>query len=354
MRTWNDLDEHEQQRAVRHFEIINEAVPVGGQCDYHETAAEFGLDEHHESTRRALRKRRDVTNSEPEINVPMPEMTGGIEHVQQAFIEYQKAIEQARSELIQESVDLTIDDDRPVGIAFPSDWHIGDIGTDHELLQEHCAVLADTDGMNTIVGGDAVNNFIHPKITDAARADLPPDMQYRWAASLFKILKPLAVNYGNHDQWTEQFAGINALADIATQQAAICTASGAEMRLRIGSQTYIAYRQHRYRYGSSFNLTHTVKRLWEMGPCDFDIGIVDHQHVPAIEMFYKHARPKVAIRAGTYKTRDAWARDKGFYGARIGVPIVFLWPDRWHMQAWPQVDDVAGACKYLEYLRQNS
>jgi len=64
MRTWNDLTEIEQQRAVGHFEIINQDVPEGGQCDYRETAIEFGLDPKDESTRRALRKRREPAESD--------------------------------------------------------------------------------------------------------------------------------------------------------------------------------------------------------------------------------------------------------------------------------------------------
>lgn len=63
MRVWNDLTEIEQSAAVKHFEVVNESVPEGGQCDYRETAIEFGLDPKDESTRRALRKRREPAES---------------------------------------------------------------------------------------------------------------------------------------------------------------------------------------------------------------------------------------------------------------------------------------------------
>jgi len=74
--------------------------------------------------------------------------------------------------------------------------------------------------------------------------------------------------------------------------------------------------------------------------------------MPSVEPFYKHGELKIAVRAGTYKVYDGWARSQGFYGARVGVPVVFFWPDTWRMQVWPQIDDLAGAVEYLAWLRR--
>jgi len=169
---------------------------------------------------------------------------------------------------------------------------------------------------------------------------------------LIELLEPDAVRHGNHSEWTAQFSGVDMLAEIAAKQNVICTASGVEIRYHVGRQVYKLFIQHKYRYGSSFNLTHTVKRLWEMGLCDFDIGVVEHQHVPAMEPFVKHGQEKLAIRPGTYKTRDSWAQKQGFYGAKIGVPIVFLWPDEKRMEMRAPIGNVEGSCEYLEWLRR--
>jgi len=345
MPTWGQLTESERVQVT--LDRVN-------GTDLNEIWAQYNIT-NPESAARRIRGRINTLRQQLNVSSPEPGQAAENEPVQRmlnAFIQYQHAINAIRSERVVDNLDITIHDDKPTAFAFPADWHVGATGTDHELLIEHCEMMGRTVGLHTIIGGDIIENMIHPKIVEQSGADMPPDAQYEVVAYLMGLAKPDAVAHGNHSDWTMQFAGVDMLAEIAGEQNVVCTADGAEIGLHVGKQLYTVYRQHKYKYNSSFNLTHSVKRLWEMGICDFDIGIVEHHHVPAMEPFYKHAKLRYAIRTGTYKTRDDWARRQGFFGVRVGVPIVFLWPNEWRMQLWPAMDDVAGACKYLEYLRQ--
>lgn len=348
MPKWDELSEAERNAAATMRLNGAEYAEVWQRYDVTNT----------ESAGRKLRKRvaklRTQQRETPKPVATLPRAADG-EALAAAFIEWQRAVK-AHMERngAATQVDVRIDDDKPIGIALPADRHIGDIGTDLELQIEHAKALGATDGMYTFEGGDGVNNFINPKIVDNGKHDASPEIQYEIYAYILSLVKPVLVAHGNHDQWTNTIAGYDALAQLARRMQCVCTSAGAEIDVHVGSQRYVFYRSHKYRYNSSFNHTHAVKRMWEMGNVDFDVGIIDHNHVPAIEAFWKHRKLKIAIRAGTYKTNDEWARSQGFHGARIGVPILLLWPDEWRIEPWPNVEDVQGACDYLTYLRSSA
>lgn len=57
---WTDLSDADKDAAGEHFASINAEIPAGSECVYGPTYRAFDLDDN-ESTRRQLRKRRDVT-----------------------------------------------------------------------------------------------------------------------------------------------------------------------------------------------------------------------------------------------------------------------------------------------------
>lgn len=267
------------------------------------------------------------------------------------FLHMQRAYQ--RLTQVETEATLEIEEERPFAVAFPADLHIGGFGTDHEALFAHAKQMAQADGLYVVLGGDAYDNMINPKIVDHSMPSIPPGSQLVLLAYYCNLLgdKLLAVCDGNHDAWSRTVAGLDGMQWLADKVKTLHAGAACLLRLRCAGAEYAVARTHKYRYSSSFNLTHTVKRLWEMGPWDFDVGIVEHQHVPALEPFVKHGIEKLALRPGTYKVNDGYALANGFFGSRIGVPIAYFWPGEKRM-AWQPSWDLGQCLEYLGWLRR--
>lgn len=271
-----------------------------------------------------------------------------------AFMAWQAAINRLRAASVVDELDYRIDDDLPVGLAFVADRHIGSLHTDHVTMLAHVELLAATPGMYVIEGGDAVDNMaLLTKLAFETRGDMPPDMQYTVYRDILTKLGPrlVCVAHGNHDAWTKRYGGVDVLADIAARVNTVCTEESATIRVDVAGAVYTIMRQHKPRFNSYLNPAHAIIRMWETCDQDFNIGCQDHQHVPYAEEFVKHGRVHIAIRGGTYKTMDPWARARGYYGAKIGVPVVLLWPKEWRMELARGVSNLEDACAYLTMLR---
>jgi len=270
----------------------------------------------------------------------------------QKMIELQKA--QASLVRKRHELHVRVDTDRPIGVAFLSDMHIGNTGTDHEQLLKHVDLIARTPGMYCILGGDAVDNFILSKLVSAAQKDMVrPMVQYRLLEDVLRRLdgKVLAVGDGNHTAWTELLADIDEVGRIARKFKVFHTGQFGIVRLYVNDIEYVIYRQHKGRFNSSFNATHTVKQAWRLGPENWDVGIGEHNHVPTIEPFYGHGEKKVAIRTGTYKVYDEYAMRMGFWGVRIGVPVVIFRHDKKLLYVPDFLDDFELCVEYLAFIR---
>ena len=123
------------------------------------------------------------------------------------------------------------------------------------------------------------------------------------------------------------------------------------MALQLPGITYRVKFRHQYRYNSSFNQVHVVKRLWEMGDDPFDVGVVCHHHEAAIEQFSKHGLPIWGARPGSYQLTGTWARRIGFPLARPTCPTFILFPDERQVVGFADVRQAAG---YLTWLRSAS
>ncbi len=332
---WNELREDEKRDVAEFF--------IQSGRSYGATFLKFiGIDRTASSERKIRQWARKITE-------PI-----AAKEVLETYMDYQAALSALRKEQSSDFVDVFIDDEKPVGIAFVADRHIGNPGTDHETMIAHNKLLSVTPGMYVMEGGDGVDNFIVPKLAHAGRGGLDPAAQYSVYATMLQELgdKLLCVSHGNHDLWTQTYGGVDMLAEIVKNTPAVCTAQGAEIHLTVGNVTYSIYRQHKARFNTYMNPLHACVRAWETCSVDADIVVVDHQHVPYIGEFLKHGKQHMGIRGGTYKVRDEWAKSGGYFGASIGVPIIYLWPDKRRMQRAPDMEDLAGSCEYLGWLRK--
>jgi hypothetical protein len=235
---------------------------------------------------------------------------------------------------------------RPIGICFPSDLHIGNEYTDHRQIIKDFDLINSCPYLFAYLGGDGTDNFVIPKLAHAARGDLVrPSTQWLFYRYLVKKLLPslLAVGDGNHTAWTFKLSDLDgtliALRDFPT----LYTYEGGYLDLTLdsgdGRQTYTIFRKHRPRFGSAFNLTHTVKRLYEQGRRAFDVGVIEHQHSPVFESFNVHSQERIAIRTGTYKVFDPHAEEYGYYGGGHGVITVVFFPNERRMVPFRRLEE---------------
>ncbi len=347
MPIWQELTEGDRLTAVQ--------MRAGGDS-FADIAQHFGIINVDGMARKVRGRLHTMKSHGADLAMPVAPTPGEIlqQGAMDAFMAWQTAINRLRAASVVDELDYRIEDDLPVGLAFVADRHIGSLHTDHVTMLAHVELLAATPGMYVMEGGDAVDNMALPmKLSAETRGDMPPDMQYTVYRDILIRLGPrlVCVAHGNHDQWTQRYGGVDVLADIAARVNTVCTEESATIRVDVAGAVYTIVRQHKPRFQSYMNPAHAVIRLWETCDQDFDIGCLDHQHVPYAEEFVKHGRARIAIRSGTYKIFDAWSKARGYYGARIGVPVVYLWPKERRMELARTKLDLEQACNYLTMLR---
>ena len=142
-------------------------------------------------------------------------------------------------------------------------------------------------------GGDQIDNHIKHKSAIMAARSQPGD-QYRLLEYYLSILgtRCLLMVSGNHENWSNQFAGVDVLKTLAKQQQIFYAPDEAWLEVEIGEQRYTVAMRHQYRMNSSFNQTHSVKQWLRHGEREFDIGCIGHHHEAAIEQtLYRRAVP---------------------------------------------------------------
>lgn len=262
----------------------------------------------------------------------------------------------------------TIEIDKPVAIIFPSDLHVGAPGTAHYQIRDDFRRIAQHPGIYAYLGGDWGNNYIIPKLMTAGLNDTfaAGDEQREIIIYLVQQLvqsKPdgsqtiLAWGDGNHDNWLRKMANLDTRLIMLAEIAHLYAGQGSVMGLQVGSQDYRVFRRHRQRWSSVFNHAHAVVAEYQRGPFEFDIGVIEHQHMSHYALFDGKERTdgktdRVAVRPGTYKLTDPHAEEHGFYYSSSELISVILWPDRFRMQpvkGLHQVIDLLDAVRREEH-----
>jgi hypothetical protein len=284
----------------------------------------------------------------PVITSPMPARRSGAEAWEWAEREAEKSVERALSERF---VDVTISDDRPIALSFISDQHISTSGpVQLRAMREDAELITRTDGLYAVLGGDGIDNHIKHRAAMVGGASAPAHEWKLYDHYLSTLRdKILALVSGNHDDWTRDEAGVDMVALLAERNAVHYCPDEAILRLNHNGILYRAGMRHQYRYGSSFNLTHAVKRWWEMGMDPWDIGVIGHHHEAAIEPFVKHGRRIWAARPGSYQVTSGYTRRYGFNHSKPTCPTFILFPNTHHIRGF---GDVWEAADYLGYVRE--
>lgn len=260
-----------------------------------------------------------------------------------------------KKSMSQKEANINITTDKPFAIAFSSDWHLGSSGTDYVSFLKHTELITKVPNLLVAALGDLGDNFVQTsKKGGMFSALFPPGDQQDLIKEIFKELGNNVIfkTSGNHDNWTYLETGIDAARYMfLNSEKAPYLREGGGINITVnGEIEYRIYAKHKYRYNSSFNLTHTVKRMFEkVSP--FDVGVIAHHHTPAIEQVSRwegrYKKEPIFIRTGSYKIDDKWAREQGFVDAAIGVPTVVFWPNEKRMVPFRRIED---AVLFLESL----
>lgn len=249
----------------------------------------------------------------------------------------------------QESTDQEITTDLPIGIAFLSDQHIGNVGTHHMLVKATLDWVLNTPFLFCTLNGDVIDNFVsHSHETGRYEQALRPKDQKRLAAWLAEQLSPrlIAVTGGQHEFFEERVSDFDSAEYFAHKGNAAYLGAGGAITLKVGQQTYRIGMWHRYRGNSIYDKNADAKRLCrEHGP--FAITVTGDKHEPAISYCLEQDEFRVFVRGGTCKLEDRYAKSLGYQG-RVGTPLVILWPDE--RKFWVTLD-FEGGCQYLRFLR---
>ena len=222
-------------------------------------------------------------------------------------------------------------------------------------MREDAELIRDTSGLYAVLGGDGIDNHIKHRSAVINSASVPGN-EYRLYAHYLRMFgtKLVAAISGNHDDWTHDLGGVDVVSMLAERERLFYAPDYLQLSVVIQSvdgdqrQEYQVRIRHQYRYNSSLNNTHGMKRMWEMDERDFDIGVLCHLHEPAMEPFKKHGEWRWAFRPGSYQVTSGHSRRYGYNFSQPTCPTVILHPTKREMIGFL---DVRQAASYLKYLR---
>ncbi len=157
-----------------------------------------------------------------------------------------------------------------------------------------------------------------------------------------------------HDLWSLKIDDFDLTEYLAKHGNAIYLGSGGDLYLEIGKVTYKVRMRHKYRYNSADNPTHTVKKMFEKDG-GFDVGVVSHNHISAIEESTKTGLDgtlkRIFLRSGSYKAKDRYSKQLGFMDGQVSVPTVLFNPHTRDMRGFQNLEE---GIQYLNFLNKQT
>lgn len=252
----------------------------------------------------------------------------------------------------------TIPTDRPIGLVFMSDVHIGSSAIDREALDEHLNLIeANKDALWIMKGGDWWDNFPQG-FKDAgapAGAALSPGEQVSEVENILdrfdkQIVASIA---GNHDKMLAKKAGIDIDYFIYRGRSFPHLPEGGIIELTVGQQMYLILWKHEYRFNSYQNDTHAHKQMRRILCPTADIVTLEHLHKGTVESALHGGvygqDPVVYAQSGTYKIVDPFSMYKYKPGQVSPITIV-VFPDQKKMVAFNGRDAISDALALMNGL----
>lgn len=124
------------------------------------------------------------------------------------------------------------------------------------------------------------------------------------------------------------------LKKMAQERGILYHAHELNIRLIHGDVAYHLSIRHKRRGNSNIDPSRVVKKMWDDGECDFDIGVIGHHHTPSVVPFTRHGIERWSVRPGAYKIIDTFGEMCGFPRERPTSPMIILDPKTRDIQAF--------------------
>lgn len=201
--------------------------------------------------------------------------------------------------------------DGPFAVTFFGDPHVDDDGTDLELLEGHVRIVKSTKGMFGACVGDIQNNWTGRLAHLYGQQSTSAAESWKLVEWFVNEIPWLFLVGGNHDMWSG--AG-DPLMWMTRQVGVRYQGNGVRIGLNPPSKREIRVNcRHDFQGHSQFNAAHAPQKAAQMGWRDH-ILICGHRHIAGYGPVVDPATGLIshAIRVGTYKRYDAFAKTKGF------------------------------------------
>ena len=226
-------------------------------------------------------------------------------------------------------VEISIDTDRPVAIAFLSDLHLGNAGIDYELLKETGEVIKEHPLAYCITGGDITDSLFF----DYGEEVLNMQEQYVYMSKLLAWIGSeniLAGVSGNHDQWSRK-QGVTNYIEFTNHTQRPLLRGVSFIDLKVGEIPYRLLVAHRFRGESMYNPTHQESRA-NRELQGADIIMAAHAHKAGESFIYQPeygggTRKITLINGKTFKKLDGYGKDQGYIpisGEALGCNWIIL------------------------------
>lgn len=249
----------------------------------------------------------------------------------------------------------TIDANKPIGLSFLGDWHIGSPHTDYERLYGDIEFIKANPRLYCCISGDRTDMFV-PGFKDAAAVThqlLPGDLQLDAMEAILKELGDsiVAAIGGNHDNMARKKTGIDTERWVRRGMKFSYMPHGGLLTLTVGRETYKILWKHHYRFNSAMNQFNSHHRMLELLEPTADLVVTEHEHNPGMESIEKGSgaasRTVINIRTGAYKVDDGYSMD--YFKAGVPAPqTVILYPDRHKIVALHGTESMRDAGIYLK------
>lgn len=264
------------------------------------------------------------------------------------MMELQEAEQKLDTKQVKASI--RIDDNKPIAVAYWSDWHLGGKGTDYKAFQQDLNMIRDTEGLYFIGGGDYKDNYISgthvggnfEQIVQPGMQDMIVQRQMQKLAD-----KTIALVRGCHDSWDKKQGDKDFLTTLCDITNSINLWHGGEITLKLEEQEYIWRVRHKYPNQSKINFENSMRRLIEtQGPCD--VAAEAHLHNEYSMTRHINGRYSILLRGGSYKIWDEHGQQLAGYKGKEGIPVVIMYPNKHHALNFDTLED---AILHLKALR---
>ena len=289
---------------------------------------EFGTTFSYDQVRNHLRRHPRYKRSQIQYEDKREFTQQDVAHFINAMISLQEAKEKINTK--QTKATIRINEDKPVGVAYWGDWHIGAAGVNYRLFDEDLNKIRDTEGLYFIGSGDYKDNYISgTHVGGNFEQVIQPGMQDIAVKHYMEQVgeKCLALIRGCHDDWDKKQGDKDFLATLCEATDSVNLWHGGELTIKLGDEAYLWRCRHKYKFQSALNVENAMRRIMEMqGPCD--VAAEAHLHNGYVLKRHLMGDYRVMLRSGTYKVWDEHGQKIAGYKGKPSVPVIIMFPGR--------------------------